>query len=261
MHNSQPYLRVAHHFCMPLTGISIYPRWIPGKQTLRMTMLSVCNQVYFFSNTLHNLGHNLKKPISLRCPMKFFVITLAVLTFVFPLNLMARSLTNNKADYLHLPRFCRYTQWREPGVSVTELKKWQHKLGGDWIHVHHFCLGLNNNVYALKTLNKKKHIWLSKLALTEFTYILNHASKNFVLMPVTNVKIGEILVRLNKHTEAEKMFYKAIKLNPKFTPSYSELSKLYIKQKKKTKAKEILLEGLKKSPNSNILKFNLDKIK
>jgi len=192
--------------------------------------------------------------------MKFFVNTLAIMIFIFPLNVSSRSLTGNNADYLHLPELCRYTQWREPNVNVSILNKWKRKLGPDWIHVHHFCRGLNLKFHSQNTMERKQFARLSKDAIGEFSYIRIHASQNFSLMPITNVKIGELLVGLKRFREAEESFHEAIRLNPKFTPSYSELSKLYIKQKQKDKAKKTLLEGLKISPNSKLLKLNLNRI-
>lgn len=173
---------------------------------------------------------------------------------------MATNWPTTKAEFSRLPAYCLARHGPKYGISVpeSEINKWKRILGAGFLHVHHFCAGLN----TLRILDRKipeKHELIGVLG--EFEYTQRHSPKDLPLLPRIHVEKGKLLLRLDRNGEAVREFLQAIKLKPDYTLPYAELSDYYEKNELTKDAINILEEGLKHSPNSKRLKRRLDKLK
>lgn len=77
----------------------------------------------------------------------------------------------NALELESLPPFCNA---RLNGDESLQ-KLWSQKIGRDnFLHVHHFCFGLNLNRRALITFDKKQKRYYLERAVANFDYVLKH---------------------------------------------------------------------------------------
>ncbi len=160
-------------------------------------------------------------------------------------------------ERFQLPVYC--TARSHPGTP--DFKHWDKKMGSEnFIHIHHYCSGLNglNKAYFLKEPHKSRML---EGALGGIDYVLSRASKHFYLLPEMHLKKGEIYQLLNTNQKAIEEYNIAIASNPKYSPPYYNLAKIYMEQGNKEKAVDILTKGLEVNPTSKLLSKKLAKIK
>lgn len=169
----------------------------------------------------------------------------------------AATFPKTEADFSRLPPYCRAKMGQRAGLKVTEseIRKWKQVLGPGYFQVHHVCAGLHTMYLLDKKVSVKDYEYIQ--ALKTYQYTQRHAPKDFVLQPKISVEIGKIFLRLNRNPEAISEFQNAIQLKPTYAASYAALSDYYKKAGLEQKAKDILEEGLKYSPNSKKLKRRL----
>ena len=157
----------------------------------------------------------------------------------------------SKAEMAALPPYCAV---RFDG-SPTEYKIWKTTMGGDFVHVHHYCAGLNfvNRARGMTSANKDRLGTLSA-AVRNFDYILTHTHPGFSLRPEAMMNRGIALSMLpQKQGEAIGNLHKAIEMNPKLPHAYLTLADMYDKLKNYSKALETAAEGLRHNPDTRSL--------
>jgi hypothetical protein len=79
-----------------------------------------------------------------------------------------------------LPQAC---QVRYSGDQASK-DAWSQKLGRDnFIHLHHYCNGINFSRRAMTTLDKKEKRYYLQRAIANFDYVLEHWPANSPLRP------------------------------------------------------------------------------
>lgn len=153
------------------------------------------------------------------------------------------------SDFLVLPKYCD-AKLNKPDGDPEKLK-WGSTLGPDFIHVHHYCAGLNFMNRANKMVGRphdRKELLTA--ADGEFRYLMTHATPQFSLMPEIAMNRGLANVRLEKGAEAAKYFYRAVELKPDYAAAYGALSDYYRDLGNIAEARKIVQEGLAKVPDA-----------
>lgn len=173
---------------------------------------------------------------------------------------LATAWPTTKTEFSKLPPYCLARHGPKYGIHVPkpEIEKWQRILGGGFLHVHHFCAGLNTLKILERGIPKEDQLIG---VLKEFEYTQSHSPKDFPLQPLISVEKGKLLLRLNREADAIREFLHAIKLKPNYTLPYAVLSDFYVKYGQEKEAESLLEEGLKHSPKSKMLKRRLANLK
>lgn len=128
------------------------------------------------------------------------------------------------------------------------FKTWRDTMGGDFMHIHHYCAGLNflNRAYGMAP-GKNREGTLGG-AVRNFDYVLTHVQPGFYLRPEVLMHRGMALSLANKPGEAMGNLNQAIAMNAKLPRAYLTLADMHVKQKSRAKALEIVTEGLRHNP-------------
>lgn len=154
------------------------------------------------------------------------------------------------AEMAALPPYCaaKFGERANPDLA----KMWRASMGGDFIHIHHYCAGLN-------FLNRSRGMLPSKTrdilgaTVREFDYVLSHASPEFYLRGEILMNRGIALSMAKRVGEAVGNLSQAIELDPKLSRAYMTLADVYIKQNNRSKALEIVSDGLRHNPDTKSL--------
>lgn len=181
-------------------------------------------------------------------------ITLFSMPVAWPADVQFGYPTDEEIRYL--PKYCkaklRYNN------KHPESIKWKSVIGPNYIDVHHYCNALASLVRANRFDNNRGYYLQG--VLTELTYMIKAAKPGFVLLPEILVKRGKTFQIQKKMSEALSDYTNAIKLKPSYSPAYAALSDLHRELGEIKKAHDTLERGLKKSPNSKMLKRRLHKL-
>lgn len=153
------------------------------------------------------------------------------------------------AEMAALPPYCaaRFNEGSEP------FKTWRANMGGDFIHIHHYCAGLNflNRSYGMASAKDRQGTLGG--AVREFDYVLSHASPDFYLRAEILMNRGVALSQLKRPGEAIANLTQAIEKSPDLPRAYMTLADIYDAQKQRAKALETVTEGLRHSPGTRSL--------
>lgn len=189
----------------------------------------------------------------------FLIITLFQYTAI-----THAQVTYTESDYALLPPYCK-PRLNMRDTDQATIKRWKSNLGPMWIHIHHYCWGINslNKAQAMfggdrSQKNQRKRLLQS--VIPNMNYVIDRAPPNFVLLPEFHFKKGEALIELERQTEGMQEFYKSIQINPKYSRAYKSISKNYKKNGMNKEALEIIQQGLKHNPKSKSLNRQLKKL-
>jgi tetratricopeptide (TPR) repeat protein len=160
-------------------------------------------------------------------------------------------------DFALLPPYCKA---KLGNVSEAEREIWARRIGGGFLHIHHYCAALFTMNLSYKVTDRKQLPEIYNAVLGEIAYVENNTSPKFILWPRLQYDKGQVLEKLNDTAAAIQAYQESIKSNPKLPLSYAALSDLYEKQKNTKEAIVILEQGLKYKPESKILLKRLAKL-
>ena len=187
---------------------------------------------------------------------KLFWVLLLPLTLIIPTGHLA-AFPKTDADFALLPPYCKA---RSGKTTSTDAENWKRRMGKAWTHLHHYCSGLDYLNKANVAYDRETRIKLLNKALDGFSYMQKNARHEFILQPEISTQKGRVYLKLNQDGAALQEFHNAIKLKPKYTPAYSELSDYYRDNNNPEDARKILELGLRHNPKSKSLKRRLDKL-
>lgn len=152
------------------------------------------------------------------------------------------------AEMASLPPYCKARM--KSGQGSPDYKMWEQTLGKDFLHTHHYCAGINfiNRYYRARSQQDKNFILNN--ALGTLTYMVEHASPDYSLMPDVYLSRGLTYSLMKRHGEAMADMQKAIELNPRQVKAYNVLADYYVSTGEKAKALETVTAGLRHNPGT-----------
>jgi len=184
-------------------------------------------------------------------------LILILISFFVPTT-YADTFPRTELDFLQLPPFCKA---RMSGQKNAFGDYWAIKIGPPFEHIHHLCSGLHGLNLAKKMSPKKiQYRRILRSALGGIDYVIVRTDSNFFLYPYMLLNKAEILILSKKLEDATSLLRKALSIKQNYSLAYAKLSKIYILQGNKKKAKEVLLQGLKHKPDSKLLQIRLSKL-
>lgn len=153
------------------------------------------------------------------------------------------------AEMAMLPSYCtaRFDEKSEA------FKSWKASMGPDFIHVHHYCAGLNFVNRARGMASGKAQQGELGSALLNFNYMLAHTQPDFSLRPEILMNRGIALSMMNRMGEAIGDLLKSIEADPNQPRAYLTLADMYDKQRNRAKALGTVTEGLRHNPDTKSL--------
>jgi tetratricopeptide (TPR) repeat protein len=155
-----------------------------------------------------------------------------------------------------LPPYCA-ARFNE---KSPEFASWRGILGEDFIHVHHYCAGLNFLSRARRQVLSQERKDTLSAAVRDMDYVLSHARPEFSLRAEILTNRAVALSMLGRDGEAAADLETAIRLNPRFAEAYRTLADLQAKLNQKQKALETVTVGLQHVPNDRGLQRRYDEL-
>ncbi|MFP5381974.1 MAG: tetratricopeptide repeat protein [Gammaproteobacteria bacterium] len=160
-----------------------------------------------------------------------------------------------------LPAFCGpRAQPYGNDSDHPEVKPWLPIYGSDWIHLHHYCAGLNFINQSYRSANKLEKDGTLRSAVRELDYTLKNCRPGTQLYAEILLARGTALFGLRRLTEASRDLENALAIDPKLRRAYSLLADSYVALKRKDKALETVAEGIRHNPEAVSLKRHYDEL-
>jgi tetratricopeptide (TPR) repeat protein len=137
-------------------------------------------------------------------------------------------------------------------VPEAERQMWAQQLGPTYKAFHHYCWGLIDMRRASATRSSTQ-AYHYRSAIGNFEYVQRNADASFPLLPELLLRKGMALRLLNRDSEAATEFTQAIRIKTDYTPAYAALVDLYVDLDDLEGARNILEQGLREAPESQIL--------
>jgi tetratricopeptide (TPR) repeat protein len=149
-------------------------------------------------------------------------------------------------EFAMLPPYC---DAKMNGKSQEAINYWRAQLGHDnWIHMHHYCGGLNdmNRYYRQDAKGRRESL---RRVVWEMTYMLDHTKPDFYMRADMHYYRGKAHQLSGRNGEALTDLVKALELRPDMPLASIELAELYKKLGKKGSALDALKTALEKNPS------------
>lgn len=158
-----------------------------------------------------------------------------------------------------LPHYCKfvgiYNMNVPGGDDPAEIAKYKEILGYMYMHMHHYCRGLQQTNYAkIFARDQVERMERFKQSIGEFNYVLGYMKDDYVLLPEVLTKKGENLFRMGKPVDALASLQRAIEVKPDYWPPYAALSDYYKDNGNKAQARAWLEKGLAAAPDAKGLR-------
>jgi tetratricopeptide (TPR) repeat protein len=162
-------------------------------------------------------------------------------------------------DFRELPFYCEYRISNKYRGREDVQEKMRKLFGqGNYIHLHHYCFGINFANKAEKELinSKSRHKFLA-LAVGQFDYVLGHWPDDFALKPEALWRKGKAYRLLGQIQDATATLIEALRIKPDYVQAWLELTECYIQTGNVNAGREVLAKGLAILPESSALKAKL----
>ncbi|MFN3543475.1 MAG: tetratricopeptide repeat protein [Thiobacillus sp.] len=146
-----------------------------------------------------------------------------------------------------------------PPICIAKMtggelaKQWTGMVGPDFVHVHHYCMGINYLSRAYGASNGRDRGFMLKNAHDNLMYMVKAASPSFAVMPDVYLNLGIVYRMRGDSAQAMTSFHKAIELNPRMARAYRELADSYMALRNRPKALEVVTDGLRHNPETRSL--------
>lgn len=161
-----------------------------------------------------------------------------------------------------LPAYCKHTQLfrdRVPGGDDQgEIQRWSSAMGPTFHAMHHYCWGImDTNRAMLSGSDRQNRDFYLSASIDEFDYVLRNATPDFVMLPEILSRKGENLIRLGRAVQGLDALQRAIEAKADYWPPYASISDYYRNIGDTHKAREVLQQGLRASPDAKALRRRL----
>lgn len=156
------------------------------------------------------------------------------------------------------PDFCQDVQtingWSQHFRESPRSPYWVSKMGKTFWAMHHYCWALirmhRANAAGLKPSTRDHMI---RKSIADFHYVVNNATREFVLLPEIFFRIGEAHVLLREPVQAIESYEASRSLKPDYWPAYVGHARVLERLGKKVDALKVIEEGLRHSPGEPTL--------
>lgn len=159
-----------------------------------------------------------------------------------------------------LPGYCSAIQGT-PGYRGAAGEHWRGMLGDDLKHMHHYCRGLRDAMFAtmaVATPAQRRFLW--ERAVTEYAYIIRHSRPTLPLLPEVFARQGEAYLQINNFEYADAAFSQARAMRPDYVPAYLPWIDKLIELKLYARAKDLAEQGLHHAPQSQELRERMARL-
>jgi len=113
-------------------------------------------------------------------PSRLLVTSVGALLFLFYEHSLAiGNFKPTQSELAALPPFCKPRAEAYGNQNDhPEVKHWHEVFGPDWIHMHHYCAGLNAINASYRSANRQEKDNNLRKAIGEFTYTINNSNPN-----------------------------------------------------------------------------------
>lgn len=153
---------------------------------------------------------------------------------------------NREDEFSKLPPYCKIRLTKNS--SDAEFKALHSSLGPDYIHMHHYCAGLNVMNYYYRTTGAAGKKTVLREAINQFSYMVDKAKPTWVLMPEIYANRGQAYLLGGNFGQGIADLNKAISINPRLLKPYVALADHYTRHKQPQNAMGIISEGLRYNP-------------
>lgn len=168
-------------------------------------------------------------------------------------SFFATAWTPHKPTAQELKRLPPFCAWKFSG-NPAAMKRGFARLGEQFKNSHHFCSGLNYLSRYYKSPYGPDAKADVSFARNEFTYMIEHLVPNSSLAAESYLYRGIAYQIMRQDNAAIADFTQAIRYKPTLAKAYIRLADYFSDHGQKSKALEIVSEGLRHSPNSRGLK-------
>lgn len=162
-----------------------------------------------------------------------------------------------------LPSYCRSTQVFRQHVpnDPAEGERWAAFFGPTFLHLHHYCWGvMKTNRAMLLARTRESRLFYLGDAITEYDYVIDRSTPDFLLLPEILTKKAENLILLDRGPSAVGELLRAINVKPDYWPAPAKLSDYYKSTGDLAKARQVLVDGLAANPDAKSLQRRLDEL-
>lgn len=166
-------------------------------------------------------------------------------------------------EWAMLPEYCH----QQGNVSIKHRaqprsQKWIAYLGADFEHIHHWCavymwVGRAYRAGAASVAGRQN---LGR-AVADMEYFLDRARSDSPLLPEVYTKLEEVYLLQGNIKGAEAAFKRVQEIDPSYWRADFLWAHNLFKRGNKAQALDIAEQGLRESPNANVLKALVDEIK
>lgn len=171
-------------------------------------------------------------------------LSIAALPYLMTLGASGYAWDVTPGEFAMLPPYC---DAKMNGKAPEAVNYWRAQLGHDnWIHMHHYCGGLNdmNRYYRQDAKGRRESL---RRVVWEMTYMLDHSKPDFYMRADMHYYRGKARQLSGQNGEALTDLAKALELRPDMPLASMELAELYQKLGKKASALDVLKTALEKN--------------
>jgi tetratricopeptide (TPR) repeat protein len=128
------------------------------------------------------------------------------------------------------------------------------------MHTHHLCDGFGQLNRYEKSRSAKDKTRALQDAIGTLDYFLTRASLDYPLTPDGYLTRAQVRAYMQQNGVALTDALRALELNSKLVKAYTLAADLYVKAKHQDQALNLITQGLKRVPDSSVLKKAYDKL-
>lgn len=181
-------------------------------------------------------------------------------------SVCAKPVNITAGEMASIAPYCAHTQgfpMAGPSYAPNEEQRRLLAIMGPTLwHLHHYCWAQVSihraNAPVIDKVHKKA---LLESAISDSFYVINQAPPDFILLPEIHIRVGDVLVALDRPADAMSHFERARVLKPDYWPAYVRLADINLLIGRRAEAIALLEEGLQKVPEEPHIVEALARIK
>lgn len=170
----------------------------------------------------------------------------------------------SKYDIALMSPVCRLIVVERPGIHhgagdqplaahQSVFEKPEYRMAAHNPHFHHYCYSELRQIKYFRAKRSAERHGLYETILKDINYVLENSPKDWPYFHVMLVKQAAAMYYHKDYSESLKRIEEALTLKEDYDRAYALKSDIYVMLNDKDKALKAILDGLNKSPNSQVL--------